>query len=91
MPSAKKNALGRGARALRRGGGNPAAKAKLKANADRHALEVFPVILEIHSAGITSFSGIAAELNNLGIPTARRRRWHQSTVCNLLARVRRLL
>ena len=91
MPTAKKNPSGRGARRYRRGGGNPIAIAKVKADADRYALEVLPLIIEIHSNGKTSLGEIAAEQNNRGIPTPRRRQWQPMTVSNLLARVRRML
>jgi len=91
MPSAKRNPPGRSTRRHRRGGGNPVAVAKVKADADRYALEVLPLIIEIHSNGKTSLGEIAAELNNRGIPTPRRRQWQPMTVSNLLARVRRML
>ena len=77
MPSAKKNRSGRGAQRHRRGGGNPVAIAKVKADADRYALDVLPFIIEIHANGKTSLGEIAAELNNRGIPTARRRQWQR--------------
>jgi len=80
-----------GVLAPRRGGGNPVAKAKVKANADRHALEVLPIIVEIRATGKTSFGEISAELNNRGVLSARRRQWYPTTVSNLLARVRHLV
>jgi len=64
---------------------------KVKADADRYALAVLPIIIEIHANGETSLGEIAAELNNRAIPTARGRQWQPMTVSNLLARVRRLL
>jgi len=90
-PTAKKNPLGRGARRHRRGGGNPVAIARVKADAGRYALDVLPIIIEIHANGKSSLGEIAAKLNNRGIPTARRRQWQPMTVSNLLARVRRML
>jgi hypothetical protein len=80
-----------GARPSRRGGGNPVATAKVRAAADRHALNVLPMIMEIRSTGKTSFGEISAELNNRGVLSARCRQWYPMTVSNLLARARRLL
>jgi hypothetical protein len=65
--------------------------AKAKASADRHALDVLPIIIEIRSTGKMSLGEISAELNNRGILSARRCQWYPMTVSNLLARVRRLL
>jgi hypothetical protein len=91
-----KNPLGNrnGARALRRwrrGGGNPVAIAKVKADADRRALDVLPIIVQICSTGKNSFGAISAELNKRGILSARGRQWHPMTVRNLLTRADRLL
>ena len=80
-----------GTRPSRRGGGNPVATAKAKSNADRHALNVLPIVIEICSTGKTSLGEISAELNNRGVLSARRRQWYPMTVSNLLARARRLL
>jgi len=91
IPSAKSNPPDGSARRYRRGGGNPAAIPKVKADTDRYALDVLQITIEIHANGETSLGEIAAELNNRGIPTARRRQWQPMTVSNLLARVRRLL
>jgi hypothetical protein len=92
MPSAKRNPPGRSTHQRhRRGGGNPVAIAKVKADADRYALDVLPIIIEIHSSGKTSLGEIAAELNNRGIPTPRRCQWQPITVSNLVARIRRML
>lgn len=80
-----------GARALKRTGKcNPAAVAELKAKADRLAQEVLPVVDDIRTAGITTLQGIAAELNERGILTARKGHWYATTVRNLLARSGRL-
>jgi len=75
----------------RRGAGNPVAIAKAKAEADRHALQVLPIIIKIRSTGKTSLSEIATELNNRGISSARQRQWYAMSVRNLLARVCHLL
>jgi hypothetical protein len=92
MPSGKREPPGRSARRYyRRGGGNPVAIAKVKADADRFALDVLPIIIEIYANGKTSLGEISAELNNRGIPTPRRRRWYPMTVSYLLARIRRML
>jgi DNA invertase Pin-like site-specific DNA recombinase len=76
-----------GAAALRRAGkGNAAAIAAVHELADEHARDILPVIEDIRRSGITSFEGIARELNNREIRTARGGAWHPSTVRNLLAR-----
>lgn len=74
-----------GARALQ-GLGNDAAVAAVKAGADRHAAQVFPLIAAIRGDGIVSNKGIAAELSRRGILTARGGQWHATTVRNLLTR-----
>jgi len=72
---------------LRRAGkGNTAAVGTIKARADQHARDILPVIEDIRAAGITTFEGIAAELNIRGILTARNGAWFPSTVKRLLAR-----
>jgi DNA invertase Pin-like site-specific DNA recombinase len=60
-----------------------------RAEADKFARDVMPVIEDIRSAGTTSLGGIAAELNQRGILTARGGRWYATTVRNLLARTPR--
>jgi len=81
-----------GTRALQRAGkGNVAAVAEVIAKADRHAQDVLPIIDDITSVGVTGLRGIAAELNDRGILTARSGKWHPTTVRNLLARSGRLL
>ena len=57
-----------------------------RANADRHAANVLPVVRDIERAGVTTLQGIADALNARGIRTARGRRWYPSTVKNLLER-----
>jgi len=74
-----------GAKALQ-GLGNEAAVQALKANADRHAQDVLPIVQDIQSGGITSLRSIAAELNARGILTARKGQWYPTTVRNLLNR-----
>jgi DNA invertase Pin-like site-specific DNA recombinase len=60
--------------------------ASIKANADRHATNVLPIIREIKRAGAKSLRDIAEALNARGIPTSRGGRWYATTVSNLLAR-----
>ena len=79
------------ARRHRRGGGNPDAIAKVKLEADRHALQVLPTILKIRATGKKGLTEIAGELNSRGIPTARGHQWYPQSVRNLLARVCRVL
>lgn len=57
-----------------------------RAQADRHATHVRPIVREVQAADITTLSGIAAALNARGVRTARGGAWHASTVRNLLAR-----
>jgi hypothetical protein len=78
--------------ALKRAGkGNAAAVAELKAKAERHAQDVLPIVDDIKAAGISTLLGIAAQLTERGILTARRRQWYPTTVRNLLRRSGRLL
>jgi hypothetical protein len=52
--------------------------------ADEFAQKLMPLIDEIRTAGKTSLTGIANELNGRSIPTPLGRRWYPSTVKNLL-------
>ena len=76
-----------GARALRGYGNAPAVEA-IKAKATHFATDIAPIIADIRAEGITSYRGIAHELNERGILTARRGAWHPATVKTLLERVR---
>lgn len=58
----------------------------IEANADRHAVNVLPIIREVQRAGAKSLRAIAEGLNARGIPTARSGRWQAMTVSNVLAR-----
>jgi Recombinase len=58
----------------------------IRADADRHAANVLPIIREIQRAGAKSLRAIAEALNARGVPTARGGRWQAMTVSNLLAR-----
>ena len=63
----------------------------IKANADRSAATVLPVIKDIMRTGAQSLREVAEGLNARGIPTSRGRRWHPQSVANVLARERRRL
>jgi DNA invertase Pin-like site-specific DNA recombinase len=74
--------------------GNPRNAAVAAANgrqvsvreADRFAATVLPFIQAIRRSGVTSLRGIAFELNNRRIRTARGGQWQVSNVRNLIAR-----
>lgn len=76
-----------GAKALLGRSGYKVAVKVIRANADRHAEDVLPIIEDIRAEGVTTLHGIAAELNERGILTARAGQWHPTTVRNLLSRV----
>ncbi|OZB62904.1 MAG: resolvase [Lysobacterales bacterium 14-68-21] len=80
-----------GAAALHRAGkGNAASLISIRAVADAHASDLRPIVSALANEGITSFAGIAAALNDMGILTPRNRSWHKSSVRNLLLRIRYL-
>jgi DNA invertase Pin-like site-specific DNA recombinase len=54
------------------------------AQAARFAANIVPIIEHIRQTGITSFSGIAAELNRRGVRAPRGGDWHATSVRNLL-------
>lgn len=54
--------------------------------ADRFAASMLPIIEVIRSTGVSTLAGIAEALNARGVRTARRGRWHVSSVRNLLGR-----
>src|SRR4051794_19409335 len=58
----------------------------LRAEADRFAANLLPVIRSIQAAGPIGMVSIAKELNSRGVRTARGGQWHVSSVSNLLAR-----
>ena len=77
-----------GTEALRRAGkAAQALRTAVVANADRHALDLAPVISDIRAGGATSLRAIAGELNDRGMLTRRGGRWHVSTVMSLLDRL----
>ena len=57
-----------------------------KANADRHAANVLPIIREVQKSGATTLRDIANALNARGVHTARGGQWYATSVKNLLER-----
>lgn len=77
-----------GTEAIRRAGkGNGASVAAIQSNADRFAESLRDTVSGIRREGIVSLTGIAAELNARHMRTARGRKWHPSSVKNLMARL----
>jgi len=62
------------------------AVASIKAEADRHAANVLPIIREAQKAGARTLREIADALNARGIATARGGQWHAMSVSNVLNR-----
>jgi DNA invertase Pin-like site-specific DNA recombinase len=62
------------------------AVAAIKAEADRAAGNILPIIAEIRKSGATTLRAIAEALNARGVPTPRGGRWHATSVRNALAR-----
>jgi hypothetical protein len=59
-----------------------------RARAERKVADLKPVITELRASGVTSLRGIAAALNERGIPTvAGSGRWYHTQVGRLLARL----
>ena len=58
----------------------------IKAEADRAAGNVLPLIAEIRRSGATTLRAIADALNARGLPTPRGGRWHAMSVRNVLTR-----
>jgi len=63
-----------------------AAVPAVKAEADRAAGNVLPIIAEIQKSGATTLRAIAEALNARGVPSQRGGRWHAMSVRNVLAR-----
>jgi hypothetical protein len=61
-----------------------------KAAADRFARGVLPVIEDIRIGGITTLTGIAAQLRARGVRTVRGGKWTATSVRNVLARIARV-
>ena len=62
------------------------AVAAIKAEADRAAGNVLPIIAEIQKSGAKTLRAIAEALNARGVATPRGGRWHAMSVRNALAR-----
>jgi DNA invertase Pin-like site-specific DNA recombinase len=62
------------------------AAASIKANADRQAANVIPIIREIQRTGVSTLRDLADALNARGIPTSRGGRWYATSVRNVLSR-----
>jgi hypothetical protein len=58
----------------------------VKAEADRYAANVLPIIREAQKAGARTLREIAEVLNARGIATARGGRWYAQSVANILER-----
>ncbi|KLK92844.1 resolvase [Microvirga vignae] len=58
----------------------------IKAEADRNASNVVPVIRQIQQAGAKTLRDVADALNARGIPTPRGGRWYATSVKNVLDR-----
>jgi hypothetical protein len=65
----------------------PRAGRRERDKADEFTQRLIPLIDEIRTAGATSLTEIANELNGRSIPTSLGRRWYASTVKNLLTRL----
>jgi DNA invertase Pin-like site-specific DNA recombinase len=58
----------------------------VKAEADRYAANILPIIRETQKAGATTLRQIAEALNARGVATARGGQWHPKSVANILER-----
>ena len=61
---------------------------KRREHALKRTLVLQPIITKIKERGITSCSGIASELNRLGIPPLRGKAWYHTTVGKQLKRMK---
>jgi DNA invertase Pin-like site-specific DNA recombinase len=59
----------------------------VKAEADRYAANLLPIIREAQKAGAHTLREIAEALNARGIATARGGQWYAQSVANILGRV----
>jgi DNA invertase Pin-like site-specific DNA recombinase len=64
------------------------ALAAIKANADRQAGNVLPIIREIQKTGASTLRELANALNARGISTARGGKWYATSVRNVLSRAK---
>jgi len=77
-----------GAAALKRADkGNKAAVETIKANADKHAENLKPVIESLAAEGVVSLGAIAEALNERHMLTPRGGKWHKTSVKNLITRL----
>jgi DNA invertase Pin-like site-specific DNA recombinase len=60
----------------------------VKAEADRYAANVLPIIREAQKAGATTLRQIAEALNARGVTTTRGGQWYATSVSNVLNRAR---
>jgi DNA invertase Pin-like site-specific DNA recombinase len=79
------------ARGIKLGGPNQPEAAKLgakanKANAERFAANVLPIIREIQASGVITLRGVARALDARGIQSARGSPWSAEAVSNVLKR-----
>jgi DNA invertase Pin-like site-specific DNA recombinase len=58
----------------------------VKAEADRYAANVLPIIREAQKAGASTLRQIAEALNARGVPTARGGAWYAQSIANILER-----
>lgn len=58
----------------------------VKAEAERYAANVLPIIREAQQAGANTLQQIAEALNARGIPRARGGQWYAQSVANILER-----
>jgi DNA invertase Pin-like site-specific DNA recombinase len=59
-----------------------------RASADRFVANVLPQLVSVQRNGATSLAEIAAALNERGVQSPKRGKWHRSAVRNLLARAK---
>ena len=57
-----------------------------KANADRFAANIIPIIREIQASGVTTLRGVARELNARGVQSRRGVPWSHAAVGNIIKR-----
>jgi len=58
-----------------------------RAEADRFAHQIKPVILDLRASGITSIRAVAEALNKRRVATAAGKKWHPMTVHRLIQRI----
>src|SRR5262249_53750350 len=68
-------------------GNNKHAVAAVRRDAQNRAESLRSALEELVYGGVRSGRSIAAALNKRGIATARRGKWHASTICRLLKRL----